>query len=87
MSWRKSVSIGSSRRPATSTGIFPNRAVGPANGADVALVFGLRGIRVEDPSQIEPALRDALASDETVVADVAANIDCRAPEPWLPEGV
>ena len=29
---------------------------------------------------------DALASNETVVVDVATNIDCRAPEPWLPEG-
>jgi acetolactate synthase-1/2/3 large subunit len=57
---------------------------GPTNFADVARVFGLRGIRVEDPSQIQPALRDALASDETVVVDVATDIDCRAPEPWLP---
>jgi hypothetical protein len=33
---------------------------------------------------IAPALRGALASDETVTADVAAGIDCTAPEPWLP---
>ncbi len=59
---------------------------GPTNFADVAGVFGLRGIRVEEPSQIGPALRDALASDETVVVDVATDIDCRAPEPWLPGG-
>jgi acetolactate synthase-1/2/3 large subunit len=57
---------------------------GPTNFADVARVFGLRGIRVEDPSQIQPALRDALASDETVVVDVVTDINCRAPEPWLP---
>ncbi len=57
------------------------------NFADVTPVFGLRGIRVEDPSQIGPDLRNALASDETVVVDVATNIDCRAPESWLPEGV
>jgi thiamine pyrophosphate-dependent acetolactate synthase large subunit-like protein len=57
---------------------------GPTNFADVARVFGLRGIRVEQPSQIAPALREALASDETVVVDVATDIDCRAPEPWLP---
>jgi len=56
---------------------------GPTNFADVARVFGLRGIRVEQPSEIAPALRDALASDETVVVDVATDIDCRAPEPWL----
>jgi acetolactate synthase-1/2/3 large subunit len=57
---------------------------GPTNFADVARVFGLRGIRVEQPSQIAPALHEALASDETVVVDVATDIDCRAPEPWLP---
>lgn len=57
---------------------------GPTNFADVARVFGLRGIRVEQAAQIGPALRDALASDETVVVDVATDIDCRAPEPWLP---
>jgi acetolactate synthase I/II/III large subunit len=57
---------------------------GPTNFADVAKVFGLRGIRVEEPSQLGAALRDAMASDETVVVDVATDIDCRAPEPWLP---
>ena len=59
---------------------------GPTNFADVARVFGLKGIRVEQASQIAPALREALASDETVVVDVATDIDCRAPEPWLPAG-
>ena len=58
----------------------------PTNFVEVAEVFGLRGIRVEDAARIGPALRDALASDETVVVDVATDIDCRAPEPWLPEG-
>jgi acetolactate synthase I/II/III large subunit len=57
---------------------------GPTNFADLAFVFGLRGIRVEQPAQIAPALREALASDETVVVDVATDIDCRAPEPWVP---
>jgi acetolactate synthase-1/2/3 large subunit len=57
---------------------------GPTNFADVVRVFGLRGIRVEDPSQIQPALKDAMASDETVIVDVATDIDCRAPAPWLP---
>lgn len=60
---------------------------GPTNFADVARMFGLRGIRVEDPSQLGPALREAMASDETVIVDVATDIDCRAPEPWLPAGV
>jgi len=59
---------------------------GPTHFADVARVFGLRGIRVDEPSQIAPALREALASDETVVVDVNTDIDARAPEPWLPAG-
>lgn len=57
---------------------------GPTNFAEVARVFGLRGLRVEHPAQLAPALREALASDETVVVYVATDIDCRAPEPWLP---
>lgn len=60
---------------------------GPTNFADVGRMFGLRGIRVEDPAQLAPALKEAIASDETVIVDVATNIDCRAPEPWLPEGL
>ena len=59
---------------------------GPTDFAEVARTFGLRGIRVQEPSQIAPALRDALASDQTVVVDVATDIDARAPEPWLPAG-
>jgi acetolactate synthase I/II/III large subunit len=59
---------------------------GPTDFAEVARVFGLRGIRVEEPSQIAPALREALASDETVIVDVNTDIDARAPEPWLPAG-
>jgi acetolactate synthase-1/2/3 large subunit len=59
---------------------------GPTNFADVARVFGVKGVRVEEPGQIGPALREALAADETVVVDVATDIDCRAPEPWLPAG-
>ena len=57
---------------------------GPTDFADLAKVFGLHGIRVEQPADIEPALREALDASETVVADVATNIDSRAPEPWLP---
>ena len=59
---------------------------GPTDFAAVARGFGVRGIRVEDPAQIGPALREAIAADETVVVDVATDIDARAPAPWLPEG-
>ena len=36
------------------------------------------------PTEIAPALRDALAADETVVVDVATALEPRAPEPWTP---
>jgi acetolactate synthase-1/2/3 large subunit len=58
---------------------------GPTNFAKVAESFGVRGIRVEAPDQIAPALRTAIEADETVVVDVVTNIETRAPEPWLPQ--
>jgi acetolactate synthase-1/2/3 large subunit len=57
---------------------------GPTDFAKVAESFGVRGIRVEAPGGIAPALKAAIAADETVVVDVATSIDTRAPEPWLP---
>jgi acetolactate synthase-1/2/3 large subunit len=57
---------------------------GPTDFAAVARAFGLRGIRVERPGDIAPALREAIAADETVVVDVATDIEARAPEPWTP---
>ncbi|MFC3125716.1 thiamine pyrophosphate-binding protein [Pseudoroseomonas globiformis] len=47
--------------------------------------FGLHSIRVERPEQIGPALREAMAADETVLVEVMTGIDHRAPEPWTPE--
>jgi acetolactate synthase-1/2/3 large subunit len=58
---------------------------GPTDFTAVARSFGLSGIRVERPGDIAPALREALASDETVVVDVATDIEARAPEPFTPE--
>lgn len=57
---------------------------GPTDFAEVARNFGLGGIRVEQPGQIAGALREAMASNQTVVVDVATEIDCRAPEPFTP---
>lgn len=57
---------------------------GPTNFADIARDFGLRGIRVEQAGAIAPALQEALRSDETVVVDVATDLEPRAPEPWTP---
>jgi acetolactate synthase-1/2/3 large subunit len=57
---------------------------GPTDFAAIARGFGIRAIRVEDPGRIGGALREAIAADETVVVDVATDIEARAPEPWLP---
>src|SRR5207248_2490297 len=57
---------------------------GPTDCTAVARSFGVRGIRVEQPSEIAPALREALAADETVVLDVVTDLEPRAPVPWTP---
>ena len=57
---------------------------GPTDFTGVARSFGVRGIRVEQPSEIAPALREALAADETVVVDVVTDLEPRAPAPWSP---
>jgi len=57
---------------------------GPTDFTAVARSFGVRGIRVEQPSEIAPALREALAADETVVVDVVTDLEPRAPVPWAP---
>src|SRR3989440_5456331 len=57
---------------------------GPTDFTAVARSFGVRGIRVEQPDQIAPALREALAADETVVLDVVTDLEPRAPAPWTP---
>jgi acetolactate synthase-1/2/3 large subunit len=57
---------------------------GPTDFTEVARGFGVRGIRVEHPDRIGPALAEALAAEGTVVVDVATDIECRAPEPWTP---
>src|SRR5207244_3603532 len=57
---------------------------GPTDFTAVARSFGVRGIRVEQPGEIAPALREALAADETVVVDVVTDLEPRAPVPWSP---
>ena len=57
---------------------------GPTDFTEVARSFGVRGIRVEQPGEIAPALREALAADETVVVDVVTDLEPRAPAPWTP---
>ena len=57
---------------------------GPTDFTAVARSFGIRGIRVEQPGEIAPALQEALAADETVVVDVVTDLEPRAPAPWSP---
>ena len=57
---------------------------GPTDFTGVARSFGVRGIRVERPNEIAPALSEALAANEPVVIDVVTDLEPRAPEPWAP---
>ena len=54
--------------------------------AAIARGFGLRGMRVDDPAQLEPALREALASDRTTFIDVITESEVTEVPPvhkWL----
>jgi acetolactate synthase I/II/III large subunit len=57
---------------------------GPTDFTAVAQSFGVRGIRVEQPSEIAPALAEALAASEPIVVDVVTDFEPRAPEAWTP---
>jgi acetolactate synthase I/II/III large subunit len=57
---------------------------GPTDFSAVARSFGVRGIRVERPQELAPALREGLADSGPVVVDVVTDIEPRAPEPWAP---
>jgi acetolactate synthase-1/2/3 large subunit len=57
---------------------------GPIDFAAVARSFGVRGIRVERPAEIAPALAEGLAAAEPVVIDVVTDLEPRAPEAWVP---
>jgi pyruvate dehydrogenase (quinone) len=43
------------------------------NFAAMAEAIGIRGIRIEDPANVEPALREALAYDGPVLIDAVVN--------------
>jgi acetolactate synthase I/II/III large subunit len=57
---------------------------GPTDFTKVAASFGVRGIRVEQPAEIAPALAEALAANEPVLVDVVTDLEPRAPEAWSP---
>jgi acetolactate synthase-1/2/3 large subunit len=51
----------------------------PMNFARIAEEMGALGIRVDNPADIAPALRQALAANRPVVIDVATDIEALAP--------
>lgn len=55
---------------------------GPTDFAAIARDFGVEGIRIEDPSELAPALSRAIAARKPVLIDVVTDIHPRAPEPW-----
>jgi acetolactate synthase-1/2/3 large subunit len=57
---------------------------GPTDFTKVADSFGVRGIRVEQPNELAPALSQALAANEPIVVDVVTDLEPRAPEAWVP---
>jgi len=57
---------------------------GPTDFTEVARSFGVRGIRVEKPEDLAPALQQALAADEPILVDVVTDLEPRAPEAWSP---
>jgi len=57
---------------------------GKTNYAQIAEDFGCLGIRVENPSEITPAILETRNLDRPVVIDVITNPDCHPPEIWRP---
>lgn len=56
----------------------------PVDFARVAEGFGCRGVRVEDPGAIAPAIEAGIASGVPNVVDVATDPEPRAPAAWFP---
>jgi acetolactate synthase-1/2/3 large subunit len=58
----------------------------PTNFAKVAEGFGCRGVRVERPDEIAPAIAEALAAPGPVLLDVVTDPACMAAPSWAPAG-
>lgn len=54
-------------------------AFGDNNFADIATAFGARGVRVNSPDQLLPALKRAAKSDKPTVIDVLSSAEIGAP--------
>ena len=49
--------------------------------------MGCFGIRVEKPSEIQPALRKALASGKPAIVDIVSDRNVRAQRGWVPPAI
>lgn len=56
----------------------------PVNFADLAEVYGVAGLRVEDPAEIIPTIRKAVEMNAPVVVDVVTDPDCNPCPAWVP---
>lgn len=54
--------------------------------AKVAESFGCIGIRVDDPRELNAALKQAIGLKRPVVIDVISDVNAYAPKGWTPEG-
>jgi acetolactate synthase-1/2/3 large subunit len=58
----------------------------PTNFARVAEGFGCRGIRVEKPDEIAPAIAEAMTAPGPILLDVVTDPACMAAPSWGPAG-
>jgi acetolactate synthase-1/2/3 large subunit len=54
------------------------------NLAKIAQRFGIAGYRVSNPADIEPTIRQAVASREPCIVDVVTDPDCNPEPAWTP---
>ena len=54
------------------------------NFARIAEEMGCVGIRVEQPEEIAPAIREALAAGRSAIVEVVTGLEYFAPAPWSP---
>ena len=59
---------------------------GPTDFAAIARDFGVDGFRIEDPADLGPVLRQAIAARKPALIDVITDVMPRAPEAWNPPG-
>lgn len=58
----------------------------PVNFARIAQEMGCLGLRVEQPDEIGPAIRQALAAGKPAVVEVITGLEYHAANPWTPDG-